>query len=431
VATRRHATNGVGNLLGRSQPDDARTTVLLAVPYLILGGAERLLSEVMRGCRKAGFRVVVVTTIPTIPALGDTTSWFEPATDEIYHLPRFLSQCYWKDFVEYLVGAKAVSMVMLAGSTFFYDAIPDLKIRHPHLTVVDLLFNTIGHTESNRRIAASLDLTFVEGEDVHDWLTARGEQPERICLVPSGVDLDRYQPMPRPDDILAAMGLAADVFIAGFSGRLAEEKAPLAFLAIAAELPIALPVHFVMTGAGPMEEQVRAAAHRSPIAERVHFRGLVDDVRDYLACYDVLVVPSVIDGRPTVVMEALAMGIPVVASRVGSLPRLVIDGETGFLCEPGDVRGFAAKITQLHDDPVLRSRMGQAARRFAEQHFLLRTMVSRYVSTISRLVDAKRRHSPAENRGPDLERVAAVAEPSSYDLAPPVDSEPGRGDSLI
>jgi glycosyltransferase involved in cell wall biosynthesis len=373
------------NLSRRTDADQTVPTILMAFPYLVLGGGERLLSQVVPGLRKSGFRIVIVTTVPSWPHLADTTSWFEPATSEIYHLPRFLPRSRWVEFIDYLIDAKRVNALLIVGSLFFYDIIPELKAKHPAVRVADLLFNAVAHADNNRSIAAQIDVILVEGEKVRSWLLAKGERPERICLIPSGIDLQRFRPAGKPSRIMLELGFPPDAFIVGFSGRLAEEKAPLSFLRIAASIASGSPIRFAMTGAGPLEEKVRATLRRNQLGERLHFAGMVDDVRDYLACYDVLVLPSVFDGRPTVVMEALAMGIPVIASEVGSLPDLVIHGETGFLCKPTDLRAFAGHIQWLCDHPGEYARMRQAARQFAEAHFRLEPMVSSYVQVFEKL----------------------------------------------
>jgi glycosyltransferase involved in cell wall biosynthesis len=251
--------------------------------------------------------------------------------------------------------------------------------------VADLLFNAVAHADNNRSIAALLDVILVEGEKVRSWLLARGERPERICVIPSGIDLQRFRPTGKPSRIMRELGFPPDAFIVGFSGRLAEEKAPLSFLRIAASMASESPIRFVMTGAGPLGEKVRTALRHDRLGERLHFAGMVDDVRDYLGCYDILILPSIFDGRPTVVMEALAMGIPVVASEVGSLPDLVIHGETGFLCKPTDLRAFASHIQWLYDHLEEYARMRQAARQFAEAHFRLEPMVASYVHVFEKL----------------------------------------------
>ena len=380
AARRLRAEEGPANLLRRDiRPAGAGPTLLLAMPFLLLGGAERLLSEVLRQLRASGYRLIVVTTLPSVPEHGDTTSWFEPATDEIYHLPRFLVPEEWQDFVDYVIAAKQVDALWIAGSTWFYEALPRLRERFPRLRVVDLLFNTVGHTASNRRFAAFIDLILVESAPVQDWLLANGETPERVRLIPSGIDLARYVP--------AARAPTPDRFVVGCSGRLSEEKSPLDFLAIAERIGPQAGMSFLMTGAGPLEPLLRAAMRRRKLEGRLRFLGVVEDVRTVLAQYDALVLPSRLDGRPTVVLEALAMGIPVIASAVGGLPDLIRDGETGFLCPPGDIAAFARAIVALQQDPALHARMAAAARRFAEESLGLDRMVAGYAAAFEALID--------------------------------------------
>ena len=386
ASIRYRATNGPWNLLQRATANPGQKTILLAVPFLILGGAERLLSEVLRHMRGGGYRFVVVSTLPTAPEHGDTTDWFEPATDEIYHLPRFLAESEWSDFIDYAMTAKQVDALWIVGSAVFYEALPDLKQRFPALRVVDLLFNTIGHTANNRRYSKWIDYNLVESDEVRQWLVGHGESASRVQVIPSGIDTNKYRLELRSRRMAETIGIDPDCFVVGFSGRLSEEKAPLACIAIAQRLIEAEDVRFVMTGGGPMEAQVRAAIGAFRPEGKIQFQGIVPDVRDWLACYDVLILPSEFDGRPTVVLEALAMGIPVVASAVGGVPDLVRDGETGFLCKPGDYTAFADAIVRLRSDPALRMRMGEAARAYAERALRLERMADAYATVFDTLL---------------------------------------------
>ena len=382
-APHRRAAAGPTNLLARAPEAGAEHTVLLVVPFLVLGGAERLLSTILVGLCARGFRAIVVTTVPAAPELGDTESWFAAATEEIHHLPRFLATGEYADFVTYLIAAKHVGTLWIAGSAWAYAALPGLRARFPALRVVDLLFNTVGHGAANRSHAARIDLTLVENGEVRRWLLAAGETEARVRLIPSGVDLAHFAPAARSRRMAETLGIGPGCVIAGFAGRLSEEKAPLAMLAIARWLRADPRLRVVIAGTGPMEPALRRAAARVRPAGRVHVLGMVPELRDWLGSFDVLVLPSVLDGRPTVVLEALAMGIPVVASAVGGVPELVREGETGFLCRPGDNAGFARAVGRLAGDPGLRARMGAAGRRFAERELGVARMVGGYAAALA------------------------------------------------
>ena len=150
------------------------------MPFLTIGGAERLLSAVAKHLANAGYRIVITTTVDLDPAFGDSSSWFEEATAEIYLLPRMLHRDYWADFLEYVVETKSVDAVIIVGSEFVYHQLPELRERHPDLRVADLLFNTQGHVRNNRRYSKQIDLHLCESAEVRDWLVAHGQDEASI-----------------------------------------------------------------------------------------------------------------------------------------------------------------------------------------------------------------------------------------------------------
>ncbi len=357
---------------------DRRPVLLLALPFLIIGGAERLLSRIVAHLAAQGWRVLILTSVDPGEGCGETTGWFESATREIYHLPRFLGPERWRDFVRYLVASRQANVLWIVGSAFIYEMLPDLRVEFPEMRVADLLFNTVGHTANNRKHAGLIDITFVENQEVLQFLRDAGEVEARIALVPSGVDLQTYQPGPRAPEVTGAIEIMPNDVIIGFSGRWSAEKNPLAFVEIARQ-SLHLPVRFVMTGAGPMRHEIEAALDSAMLPEGYfHLIGEVEDVLPWLRSYDVLVLPSLLDGRPVVVMEALALGVPVLASRVGALPELVEDGVTGFLCSPEKVEEFVENLSRLVLDRALLACMKTAARTSAEQNLDIRAMLSRY-----------------------------------------------------
>jgi glycosyltransferase involved in cell wall biosynthesis/SAM-dependent methyltransferase len=357
-------------------------TILIAMPFLVIGGAERLISEVAAHLRARGFQIVVVTTEYVYPTYGDSTAWLERSTAEIYHLPRFLEPNRWPEFIEYLLATRGVSLLWIIGSRVFYDLLPKIKADHPDLKVIDLLFNTVGHSANNRKYAQYFDRILVENREVEAWLHDAGEPPERVLRLSSGVDLEAYRPQARAADILAGPRLGEGSFLVGYSGRLSEEKDPEAFLRIARNFRKESRLIFLMTGAGPLAEQIGQRIEKMDFGDRLRFLGQVDDVRSIMAAYDVFILPSRFDGRPIAVLESLALGVPVIASRVGALPDLIQEGVTGFLCEPGDIGAFAERIRWLAGHPEEHRRMKAAARAFAEAALDARQMFKRYEAAI-------------------------------------------------
>jgi glycosyltransferase involved in cell wall biosynthesis len=412
----------------RPLPGPDRPTVLLAAPWLVLGGAERLLSAIVEHLVKQGWRVLVVTSIAAQAFQGDTTAWFQRHTDEIYHLPLFLPEDRWDDFLRHLVASRGVDVLWIVGSAFAYDRLPSLKAEFPHLKVTDLLFNTVGHTENNRRRRTLIDLNIVENREVLAWLLDRGESPKRVQLLTSGVDIQALKPLDeRPARAMLALG--ANELMVGFSGRWSEEKNPLAFIEIARRLDPTLPVRFVMTGAGIMEDAVKEALAAANLPEdRFHLAGEVDDIRVWLGSYDLLVLPSKVDGRPVVVLEALALGVPVLASRVGALPDLIQDGQTGWLCDSDDIDAFVRHIEDLvAAGPTARDFMRRNARAFAERQLDVRHMLSSYEAALTDLIrhpaDRRDREAPPSHGAARATMMNVRPLPAGASRAPTADQQ--------
>lgn len=129
-----------------------------------------------------------------------------------------------------------------------------------------------------------------------------------------------------------------------------------------------------IVGSGPLKARLLSQSLQLGLGGTIHFPGIVADVRPWLAGLAVLLVPSLREGLPMVVLEAMAMGIPVVASRVGGIPEVVVDGETGLLVEANDPTSLAAAALTLLADPERRRRMGRAGRQRVTERFGLETM---------------------------------------------------------
>ncbi len=384
----------VSIVLDRTRPIPQPPTLLLAMPFLILGGAERLLSAVVAHLVQAGWRVVITTTIETSAEHGDTTPWFEQHTTEIFHLPRCLPPELWEDFVHHLVRSRNVDVVWVVGSAVLYDCLGSLRTAHPNLRVADTLFNTVGHTDNNRLRRDLIDLIFVETNEVYQWLLARGEDARRIRLVESGIDLAALCPIDRSTALMQQIGATSDDLIVGFSGRWSEEKNPLGYVEIARLVDHSFPVRFVMTGTGHQRPAIEDAIHEACFPDGCfHLLGEVPEIAPILASLDLLVVPSVSDGRPVVVLEALSLGVPVIASAVGALPDIVQDGRTGWLCEPNDLTAFAEHIERAERDRIGLRQMRHQAREYAEAYLDQQGMLAAYTKGLVSLLPEDRRSS--------------------------------------
>jgi len=383
--------------------------ILIAMPYLTMGGAEASVSQICRQLRAHGIRIFLITTQAVQEDQGDTSAWFADSVEEICHLPRGVDPVNsWPEFLRALIRREQVDLLWQVGSTFVYSLLPQLRAWFPELAVVDLLFNPEGHTQDHLRYARFIDHVVVEHEGMRSWLREHGVPAAKLSIIANAIDVDRYSPQPRLDWRTNAPRTTADGrFVVAFLGRLSDEKGPDIFVEIVAELREDRRMEFLLCGTGPLEASLRNLARKKGLEEYVHFLGRVS-THDVLPCCDAVVVCSRLDGRPNIVLESLAMGIPVVASRVGGIPDLLPPEYAAALCEPGDVTAFARAIRALADDEQLRKNYSAAARKHAEQHFSIAQVGTAYASLFERLRSQRRRFR-ALRRVPGLAASAMQA----------------------
>jgi glycosyltransferase involved in cell wall biosynthesis len=170
------------------------------------------------------------------------------------------------------------------------------------------------------------------------------------------------------EDARTRLGLDPRSFVIGTVGRLSRQKAPLDLLAAFAALSRAhADAELVLVGDGPQRAEVEHAVAAAGLGGRVHLLGLRRDVPAILRALDVFALSSRWEGLPRVVPQAMAAGLPVVATRVGAVEDAVREGETGVLVPPGDPETLAARLLELARDPVRARAMGERAREQAEE----------------------------------------------------------------
>jgi glycosyltransferase involved in cell wall biosynthesis len=189
-----------------------------------------------------------------------------------------------------------------------------------------------------------------------------------VHVVPSGVRPDLFDtPRPLPAALAARLAPLPRPLI-GFVGRLHPQKSVDVAVRALALLPG--DAHLVIAGEGPDRAALERLVDSLGLRQRVTFLGLVphDDVPAVLRACDVSVLPSRYEELGTALVEAMACGVPVVASRTGGIPDVVRDGHNGLLAAPGDAAATAAALGRLLDDPDLRRRTGECGRATARGH---------------------------------------------------------------
>jgi glycosyltransferase involved in cell wall biosynthesis len=251
----------------------------------------------------------------------------------------------------------AHAVAALAGSVTHTPVLA--TIHAMHLAMRDLEAHRLGGTH-----------LCVVSEAARAHALAVGVQAARLTVIRNGVDTQTFRP--RTD------GRAGNEVVVGYVGRLSPEKNPALFVRVVARLRAQrVPARFVVIGDGPMRGELEALAEALAVRDVVAFAGECRDMPARYRALDLLLLTSWHEGTPLALLEAMASGIPVVATDVGGVAELIVAGSTGCLAPPGDEARLAELALTLLQDRATLDRYGRAARERARTHFSIDEQVRR------------------------------------------------------
>jgi len=223
-------------------------------------------------------------------------------------------------------------------------------------------------------------------DEVKQRLLKAGVGEDIIRTVRNGIDLSPFD-----GAILAhrEWRAAERALVVGLVGRLAWEKGVDLFLEAAAEVLAEIPqTRFKVVGEGPDREKLERLIDRLNIRESVTLLGRREDMASQYASMDIMVSSSRQEGLPLAVLEGMASGLALVATAVGEIPRVVVDGRTGLLAPAPDAGSLAAGISELLQNPEKRKRLGAAARQLIEEEYSAARMTADYLRVYQEAIAA-------------------------------------------
>ena len=274
---------------------------------------------------------------------------------------------------------------LTAFATRFWSGRPrTIRIRH--------ISAPVGRNASTRWLyGRAADHVVTTGERLREELMRDLDlPPAQVTSVPTGIDLSRYAPRDRRA-ARRQLGLAEQGFFVGIVATLRSWKGHRYLLDAWAGLP-ADDGRLLVVGDGPGRDNLRRQAAELGIAERVVMPGNQGDVAPWLAALDVFALPSYAnEGVPQAIMQAMAMGLPVVSTPVGSIPEIVAADQTGLLVPPRDSEALRAALARLAGDPALCRRLGDAAAARARERFADSLMLDRMEAIFQQVLAGPRR----------------------------------------
>jgi asparagine synthase (glutamine-hydrolysing) len=393
--------------------------IVLFTSHLGPGGAERQLSYLAGALKRQGRRVSIITQNQPIGQLGHYVPMLEQSRIPFESLRAPISA----SDIEPLLQSEIIpdiKLLRLLPSDFMADAqslyLALMRCRpqvlHCFLDSANIVGAVAGYLAGVPRIvlsarnvnpthfeylnldwflpwyravvsvpSVSLTANSVVGRDSYaDWI---GISKDSIEVIPNAIDIAEYIRSDEGAGLSSReeLGLPADSLVALGVFRLSPEKRPLLFLRIMKEVKAKLPqLKVLLAGVGPMMDEVQTEIGRLGMKGYVHVLGRRGDIPSLIKASDLLCLLSDNEGSPNVVMEAQALGRPVVCTAVGGAPEIVKDGVTGFLVARDDEHAMVTRVLEILSSPALRQKMGEEATRWIESTFSIDTLVRRTLS---------------------------------------------------
>lgn len=199
-------------------------------------------------------------------------------------------------------------------------------------------------------------------------------------VIPNGINVDRFdRSAVSAEDIRKKYGLNTDDLLIGTVGRLSVEKNQKLLVEAAKKLCAREPrLKVMIIGEGPEEADLKDMVRLAKLEEKIIFTGLISNVAPFYKVFDVFTLPSLTEGVPMTILEAMASKTPVVATRVGGIPQIIAHGQTGLLVNSNDVNGLCSALEELIMNSDLRKSMAESAFQFVRQEYSIERMVSLY-----------------------------------------------------
>jgi len=256
---------------------------------------------------------------------------------------------------------------------------------------------------AQRYVCHLADRILVNAEAVREWLLEQGYPLNKIVVIRNGVDVSRFEAPPNSTQIRQQLGLAPDERVVTVVSRITRLKGLEQFIDAASLLAPWFPtVRFVIAGDASADDGNYLAALKQRaehLGRRVLFIGHRSDIPAVLGSAAVSVMPSLNEALSNALLESMAAGAPIVATRVGGTPEAIADGHTGLLVPANDPRALSEAIARLLREPDLAAALGRAARRTAESSFSLPRMVAAIEQLYRDLLTQKRTHVQVDATG--------------------------------
>jgi glycosyltransferase involved in cell wall biosynthesis len=371
----------------------AHTKRLLVVADVVGGGTGKHLQELVRLWTASGWDVRVLAQTPPSSQMGfgDSLGLFPPRRSfDVYPLGQLRRllwlRSYIRSWAPTVVHAYFFWSIMYGRVLKRLGVIPNLVENRE-----DQGFGWGRHEYGLLRLTRSMPdhIVAVSQAVLNTAIERERLDPARTQVIHNGIG--EAQPTAQEREAtLRELGIDdGDLIVAMVSNMNRPVKGVQYFIEAIPQILQREPgARFVIFGRGAEQQTHAQRARELGVSDRLVFAGYREDMPRFYAAMDISVLTSLTEGLSIAVLESMNHGVPVVVTRVGGNPELVVDGETGFLVPAQDVPAFADKVVTLLQDPALRTQMGAAARMRIKQEFSIQNVANRYLSVYDKLTTA-------------------------------------------
>jgi len=358
-----------------------KKNVLIAMAWMPFGGAERLIYNFCNQL-KDDLKFHFVT------GLKCNNEWeykFKKISGNIFHIANLFEDKELKlEFLANYIRVHHVSVLHIIHTDFLFDILPSMKARFPQLKIIVTMFNAKveNYFMPSIHLHEFIDVYTSDNHETADHYAEHLPKDKDFKVIPNGIDChNEFNPnLYDRGKQRKQLGLSHDDLAVFFVGRLSEEKNPEAFVSLAdraSDSPDFTNVKFFMIGDGPLGKKIEQEIKTRKLTN-VNCLGYRDDITHCLSAADVFILPSLVDGFPVVILEAMSMQVAVIASGIGAIPTVIDDHVDGYVIAPGSVDEMFYDLGQINSDRDQLSSVKKIARRKIRAKYSMQNLKANY-----------------------------------------------------
>tara|TARA_Y100000310_G_scaffold193272_1_gene193236 strand:+ start:1612 stop:2892 length:1281 start_codon:yes stop_codon:yes gene_type:complete len=293
-------------------------------------------------------------------------------------------------------------IIVIINSKIAYSVVPIIRKEFPEISLIDIIHGAFDWQHEHvffLEYVRYFDKRIIVSDGLRKSILNRymnenliASYGDKVMTIKNSTDIPLANNMFSKSDYRNKLDIPFDAFVVVFVGAIAYHKDPLSVITIARTVKKEQDVHFVIFGDGPLRKRVTFEISKAGLSNTVHVIEDSNGVHDILIESDVLILPSLIDSMPLVILEAMARGKPVIAANVGSISEIIRNEKNGCLVDRNDdmIENFVQKILRLKNDKELYERLKSNALSEVNRKFDLADSVDRYIHVFEDVSDARK-----------------------------------------